>query len=75
MAFEIGARDDARMIKFIEMVLEAYKNGEVSLGAASGVLGHFAAAAALDNDGEFRSWLDSDQQARWLKEVANAKGT
>lgn len=57
MAFRPSEADQNTLDKFLGMVLDAYKSGEVDRLRAVGVLAHVMTAAAIDNEGEFQKFI------------------
>ena len=55
----------------IDSVVKSYANDEVSLAQAREAIAHVVAAAANDNEGEVRSWLEPERVAVW-KEFCRA---
>lgn len=69
MAIDLTETDHNRMDAFLEYVLDAYADEEVSRSSAVAVLAQVISAAAIDNHGEVLAWFDPDQHQRWAREV------
>lgn len=72
MAIELTEADHNAMDAFLEFVLDAYAEGEVSRSSAVAALAHVLTAAARDNHGEVLAWFKPDQYESWVKEVKSA---
>jgi hypothetical protein len=57
MAFKLTEADHRTLDAHLNMVLEAYKNGTISLLQARGSLAHLITAGVKDNEGEFKSYI------------------
>ena len=64
MAFDFTAAEHKLLTNFVDDILEAYREGKISLLVARADLAHVIAAAALDNEESVRSHLNTDLDAR-----------
>lgn len=69
MAIDLSEADHNDMDSFLEFVLDAYANKEVSRLSAVAALAHVLTAAAKDNQGEVLAWFKPAQYQRWAREV------
>lgn len=73
MTINLSDPDHNKLDQLLVKVLDAYKDDEVSRGAAVGVLAHVIAAAAQDNVSEVKSWIqDPAVYERWKQGVQDA---
>ena len=73
MAIELSNDDHKKLDELLGKVLDAYQGGAVSRDAAIGAIAHLVAAAAQDNDGEVKSWVQKPEvYERWKKGVGKA---
>ena len=56
-SIKLSSKDHQNMDRFLEMVLDAYKAGDISRASAVGGLAHVMAALAIGNDAEAISWF------------------
>ena len=62
MAFKLTDKDHNKLDAFLNSFLDAYKSGKISLSQAREGLAHVMTAGVIDNEGEFRAWLDMDPE-------------
>lgn len=63
---KLTSTEHKQMDKLLGKLLDSYQTGEVSKPAVIGALAHVITAAAIDNEGELRSWLkEPDVFERW----------
>ncbi len=65
MSIDLKTADHRNLDKFLDAVLDHYKNGEVSQSQAREALAQVFTAAAIDNGGEVKSWLDPQRVKDW----------
>lgn len=60
MAFKLLERDHRTMDRHLDAVLNAYKDGKITLGQARASLAQVITAAVIDNEGEFKRYISLD---------------
>lgn len=62
MAFEPFHLGHEQLDLFLAAVLDAHKDGRISRGRATELLGHVVTAAALDDEASFKAaiWFETD---------------
>lgn len=58
MAFELSDAVHIMIDKHVDAILEAYKNGTISLWQAESSLAYIITAAAVDSEAEFKSYIE-----------------
>jgi hypothetical protein len=71
MAIDLTEPDHNNMDSFLEFVLDAYANEQVSRSQAVAVLAHVLTAAAKDNHSEVLAWFRPSQYQEWAREVTD----
>jgi hypothetical protein len=64
MALKLSEADHRALDRYLEEVLDAYKDGKIDLLMAREDLSHAVSAAAIDNPG-FRSFIRTAGSERW----------
>jgi hypothetical protein len=67
MGFDLSSWDHKRLDLFLDVLFDAVADGRITSAAAKATLAHVITAAAIGNEGEFKSWL-----ARTAEEILNA---
>jgi hypothetical protein len=57
MSFEPNEADHLALDRFLELVLDIYKDGRADRDTAVGILAHVMTAAAIDNAAEFKAHI------------------
>jgi len=60
MAFKLNDSDHGILDKHLDATLEAYKQGRISLSQARSSLAQLITAGVIDNEGEFRAYMNLD---------------
>ncbi|MBV9064320.1 MAG: hypothetical protein JO004_00965 [Methylobacteriaceae bacterium] len=58
MAFKLKTADHRQMDAFLDSILKAYKDGTLSLLQARASLAHLITAGVIDNEGEFKKFIE-----------------
>lgn len=65
--------DHGKLDTLLGKILDAYKSGVVSQGAAIGAIAHVVAAVEKGNESEVQSWLNNEEVfERWLNMAKNS---
>ncbi|SFK71816.1 hypothetical protein [Caulobacter sp. UNC279MFTsu5.1] len=64
MAINMTEKDHRALDAYLDLVLEAYKSGEIDLGIARGDLAHAFTGAAIDN-ADILNYLRVRVKERW----------
>ncbi|MQX37891.1 hypothetical protein [Roseospira navarrensis] len=61
MAIELNETDHKGLDNFLSQVLDWHASGEIDKLSAVGVIAHVFTAAAIDNEGEVKGWLNKPE--------------
>ncbi|PDS45761.1 hypothetical protein CO662_36785 [Rhizobium anhuiense] len=74
MAFNINSTQHRQLNTLLGELLDLYKESEFTKGEVIGALAHLFTAAALDNDGEVKAWIERpDVLQRWKDDILNGR--
>jgi len=65
MSFVLNEDEHEKLSVLADGILHAFKQGEVTMEQAREAIAHVVAAAAQDNAGEVRGWLEPDRLKHW----------
>jgi hypothetical protein len=67
MAINLSEADHLELNALLDSLLTAHAEGDISQSDARAALAHVIAAAALGNEGEFRSWPKPETCQEWRR--------
>jgi hypothetical protein len=71
LAIKLSNADHKKLDALLKGILDAHASGEATQSEAISALAHVFTAAAIDNEGEVRSWLERPGVlAQWKKDIA-----
>ncbi|MGO6887354.1 hypothetical protein [Rhizobium johnstonii] len=74
MAFDISSTQHRQLDALLGEFLDLYKTGGFNKGEVVGALAHLFTAAAIDNDGEVKAWIEKpDVLQRWKDDTLDGR--